>query len=269
VLEHHSNLTPDEQTWRAKILSENWDAPVIYTTSVQLLETLFGAGTRGARRMHQLANAVIVLDEAQTRPSVAAFTCSTTRSISWSSIAAAVSSCARPPSPCSTWGQPAQKGAARFQSEGRDCSRCSSALFAALEARPGPRPTSRRGAGRTMRSRPSPLSEIERYAGSCLVIVNTRQGGAQRSTRPVQQWLDSAIFSTLSTRMCPAHRRQVSWPRSAERLADGHPPRLCISTQLIEAGVDVDFGARLSGTSPAWTRLPRRPGAAIETGGAP
>jgi CRISPR-associated endonuclease/helicase Cas3 len=51
VLEHHSNLTPEEQSWRGKILSENWDAPVIYTTSVQLLETLFGAGTRGARRM--------------------------------------------------------------------------------------------------------------------------------------------------------------------------------------------------------------------------
>ena len=68
VLEHHSNLTPDEQTWRAKILSENWDAPVIFTTSVQLLETLFGAGTRGARRMHQLARSVVIFDEAQTVP---------------------------------------------------------------------------------------------------------------------------------------------------------------------------------------------------------
>ena len=68
VLEHHSNLTPEEQTWRSKILSENWDAPVVYTTSVQLLETLFGAGTRGARRMHQLANSVLVFDEIQSLP---------------------------------------------------------------------------------------------------------------------------------------------------------------------------------------------------------
>jgi len=68
VLEHHSNITPEEQTWKSKILSENWDAPVVYTTNVQLLETLFGAGTRGARRMHQLANAVIVFDEIQTIP---------------------------------------------------------------------------------------------------------------------------------------------------------------------------------------------------------
>ena len=68
VLEHHSNLTPEEQSWRGKILAENWDAPVIYTTSVQLLETLFGAGTRGARRMHQLANTVLIFDEIQTLP---------------------------------------------------------------------------------------------------------------------------------------------------------------------------------------------------------
>jgi CRISPR-associated endonuclease/helicase Cas3 len=68
VLEHHSNITPEDQTWKSKILSENWDAPVVYTTNVQLLETLFGAGTRGARRMHQLANAVIVFDEIQTIP---------------------------------------------------------------------------------------------------------------------------------------------------------------------------------------------------------
>jgi CRISPR-associated endonuclease/helicase Cas3 len=41
VLEHHSNLASDKQTYRNKILSENWDAPIIYTTSVQFLETLF------------------------------------------------------------------------------------------------------------------------------------------------------------------------------------------------------------------------------------
>ncbi|MDP4030432.1 MAG: CRISPR-associated endonuclease Cas3'' [Gallionella sp.] len=68
VLEHHSNLTPEQQGWREKILAENWDAPVIYTTTVQFLETLFGAGTRGARRMHQLANTVLVFDEIQTLP---------------------------------------------------------------------------------------------------------------------------------------------------------------------------------------------------------
>ncbi|UUZ64429.1 hypothetical protein LP417_04940 [Polaromonas sp. P1-6] len=68
VLEHHSSITPEQQTWREKILCENWDAPVVYTTMVQFLETLFGAGTRGARRMHQLANSVLIFDEVQTLP---------------------------------------------------------------------------------------------------------------------------------------------------------------------------------------------------------
>jgi len=68
VLEHHSNLLPELQNWKTKILSENWDAPIIYTTSVQFLETLFSGGTRSARRMHQLARSVIVFDEIQTLP---------------------------------------------------------------------------------------------------------------------------------------------------------------------------------------------------------
>ena len=68
VLEHHSNIGADAQSWKEKLLTENWDAPVVYTTMVQLLEALFGAGTRGARRMHQLAKAVIVFDEIQTLP---------------------------------------------------------------------------------------------------------------------------------------------------------------------------------------------------------
>ncbi len=68
VLEHHSNIGADIQSWKEKLLTENWDAPVVYTTMVQLLEALFGAGTRGTRRMHQLAKAVIVFDEIQTLP---------------------------------------------------------------------------------------------------------------------------------------------------------------------------------------------------------
>ncbi|MDZ4124561.1 MAG: CRISPR-associated endonuclease Cas3'', partial [Hydrogenophaga sp.] len=68
VLEHHSNLTPDKQSWRSKMVSENWDAPVVYTTTVQLLETLFGSGTRGARRLHQLAKSVLIFDEVQSLP---------------------------------------------------------------------------------------------------------------------------------------------------------------------------------------------------------
>ena len=68
VLEHHSNLEPENQTWHSKLAAENWDAPIVLTTMVQFLETLFSGGTRGVRRLHQLANSVIIFDEIQTLP---------------------------------------------------------------------------------------------------------------------------------------------------------------------------------------------------------
>lgn len=68
VLEHHSNLAEERDTWRNRVLSENWDAPIVFTTSVQFLNALFAAGTKTARRMHQLGNAVLIFDEIQTLP---------------------------------------------------------------------------------------------------------------------------------------------------------------------------------------------------------
>ncbi|MDR3279115.1 MAG: CRISPR-associated endonuclease Cas3'', partial [Synergistaceae bacterium] len=68
VLECHSNLSSERDSWRGKILSENWDAPIVFTTSVQFLEALFADGTRSVRKMHQFAKSVIIFDEIQTLP---------------------------------------------------------------------------------------------------------------------------------------------------------------------------------------------------------
>ena len=68
VLEQHSNLEPELQTWHSKIVSDNWDAPIVFTTMVQFLETVFGSGTRGVRRLHQLSKSVLIFDEIQTLP---------------------------------------------------------------------------------------------------------------------------------------------------------------------------------------------------------
>jgi CRISPR-associated endonuclease/helicase Cas3 len=66
VLEQHSNLTPDEETDQTKVLAQNWDAPIVLTSMVQFLDTFFASGTRSIRRMHQLANSIIIFDEIQT-----------------------------------------------------------------------------------------------------------------------------------------------------------------------------------------------------------
>lgn len=76
VLEHHSGFerldeedeefAPD-RVW-TRLAAENWDAPIVVTTTVQLFESLFSNGTSACRKLHRLADAVLILDEAQALP---------------------------------------------------------------------------------------------------------------------------------------------------------------------------------------------------------
>ena len=235
VLEHHASLTPANETWQTKTLAENWDAPVVYTTSVQLLEALFGAGTRGARRMHQLANSVIVFDEAQTVP---------VRCIHLfnNAINFLVEHCGSSVVLC-TATQPllntvdAQKGAARFAPADEIIPDVPQ-LFAALQ-RAQVRYRHQPG-GWTDSDVATLAAEEIAAAGSCLVIVNTTKAARTLYQQAGQTPIGCRLHH-LSARMCPAHRRKIL-AEIRQRLGDG-APTLCISTQLIEAGVDVDFAA--------------------------
>lgn len=68
ILEHHSNIIRDNEDEDYKLLTERWDSPVIFTTMVQFLNTIFKGGTQDIRRMHNLANAVLIFDEVQAIP---------------------------------------------------------------------------------------------------------------------------------------------------------------------------------------------------------
>jgi len=236
VLEHHSNLTPEDQSWRSKILSENWDAPVIYTTSVQLLETLFGAGTRGARRMHQLANSVLVFDEIQSLPVNCVHLFNNAMNYLADFCGSTVVLC--------TATQPlldqvdARKGAIRIPQDNELMPNVRQ-LFEELKR---VEVVNRRKPGGWSQDEIAALAfENIDSSGSCLVIVNTKKA-AEKIYQLCEEKGKVKVFH-LSTNMCPAHRKSILGEVRA-RLDQVPPvPTLCISTQLIEAGVDVDFGS--------------------------
>lgn len=68
VLEHHSNLDSSIETVQSRLASENWDSPIVITTNVQFFESLFAARTSRVRKLHNIANSVVILDEAQLLP---------------------------------------------------------------------------------------------------------------------------------------------------------------------------------------------------------
>lgn len=68
VVEHHSNLQPDDVSELARLTIENWDAPIIVTTDVQFFESLYACKTSKCRKLHRICNAVVILDEAQMLP---------------------------------------------------------------------------------------------------------------------------------------------------------------------------------------------------------
>ncbi len=236
VLEHHSNLTPEQQTWRSKMLSESWDAPIVYTTTVQLLETLFGAGTRGARRMHQLARSVLVFDEVQTLPINCVHLFNNAMNFLADHCKSTVVLC--------TATQPLlnkvdeSKGSIYLKADS-ELMPDVRGLFDALNR---VEVINRRKPGGWTQDEVIDLafSQVD-TAGSCLVIVNTKKA-AQALYRLCEIRPDIKAVH-LSTSMCPAHRKK-KLREVIQRLGAVPPlPTLCISTQLIEAGVDVDFGS--------------------------
>jgi CRISPR-associated endonuclease/helicase Cas3 len=68
VVEHHSALEPKRETTRSRLATENWDAPLVVTTAVQFWESLFAARPSRCRKLHRIANSVVILDEAQLLP---------------------------------------------------------------------------------------------------------------------------------------------------------------------------------------------------------
>jgi len=68
VLEHHCNFVPDDADWRTRLAVENWDAPVVITTNVQFFDSFFARNPSKCRKLHNVANSVVIFDEIQAIP---------------------------------------------------------------------------------------------------------------------------------------------------------------------------------------------------------
>lgn len=236
VLEHHSNLEPENQTWHSKLAAENWDAPIVLTTMVQFLETLFSGGTRGVRRLHQLANSVLIFDEIQTLPiNCTHLFCNALNFLSAHTKTTAILCTATQPlldqlkSP--------EKGQLLIPEENHLIEDVRQ-LFDQLKRVEISNKTKSEGWSEEEIAELA-LSEFK-VKGNCLVIVNTK-AWAQALYVKCSDSVDGDSLFHLSTNQCSAHRNEL-FHRMRARLASKLPV-LCFSTQLIEAGVDIDFAS--------------------------
>lgn len=232
VLEHHSNLAEENDSEANRFLSENWDAPLIVTTNVQFFESFFSAKNKRCRKLHNIANSVIIFDEAQSLPTEYLEPClALMRSLERHFCCTLV---------LCTATQPTLETDDQFNifrsgwREGEVQSLIGEAFEAELAVKMK-RVQLRFLGAQTVDSLLAHYRETG--VASALFIVNlTRQ--AQQMFNTFQEAGVPGLYH-LSARMCPAHRQQVLDAVSA-RLKGGEPTVL-IATRVIEAGVDVSF----------------------------
>jgi CRISPR-associated endonuclease/helicase Cas3 len=234
VLEHHSNLTPEKETDSTKLLSENWDSPIIFTTMVQFLDTLFKGGTKSVRRMHQLANTIIIFDEIQTLDVkfVYIFNLAIKFLVEVCNSTILLCTATQPlldeiePSSFSLHIPTEFKIIKNIDELYYKLSRATLINNIRVEGW-----DSKQIIGLAARH----LENSE----NVLIITNTK-----KSALDLMQLLDEDHYTKyhLSTSMCPEHRMDILTKMIKSMESENkEKPIICVSTQLIEAGVNIDF----------------------------
>lgn len=229
VLEHHSSIEEDknagrEQKDKLKLAMEDWAAPVVVTTNVQLFESLFANRPSKCRKLHNLARSVIILDEAQTLPLGLLRPCLAALDELANHYGCTVVLC--------TATQPAVD-VRDFKFGGLE--------LEGRELAPDPAGLARKlkrvqiSTGHELDD--DQLVDFMRIHDQALVIVNSRKHALSLYQKANQAELSGIVH--LTTRQYAAHRRQILM-RVRDDLKVAQPCRL-VATSLIEAGVDVDF----------------------------
>ncbi|WZY00071.1 CRISPR-associated helicase Cas3' [Bacillus sp. FSL W7-1360] len=245
ILEHHSNVVTDDQKddegiederreamlhqqQKLKLARDNWDSPIIFTTMVQFLNVFYAKGNRNTRRLHNLSNAVIVFDEVQKVPVRCAALFNEAVNFLKNDAHSSIVLC--------TATQPKLE-----------------VIRQRLEINPD---------GEMIEDVDEVINQFKRVQiidytkelmtnerlahwietdfqedESTLIILNTK-----KAVKELYQRLKGGSLPVyhLSTSMCPAHRKKSL--RKMRELLDEEVPFICVTTQLIEAGVDISFG---------------------------
>ncbi len=240
VIEHHSHLDPDKENRASRLAAENWDAPLIVTTNVQFFESLHAARTSRCRKLHNIVDAVVILDEAQLLPPDWLDPClAAIRALSAHYGVTFVLCTATQPAfrPREVNGKKfAGLSDVRELMQGGPHVQMPEELYEALE---------RVRVHWSSTLAPQDWDTVaQRMAAhpQALAIVNRKN-----HARALADKLPGALY--LSTNLCGAHRAErieeirLRLAANRERAQAGLPvcPLHVVSTQLIEAGVDVDF----------------------------
>ena len=236
VLEHHSALAagenpenPTAQEIWSRLASENWDAPIVVTTTVQLFESLFASRPSKCRKLHNLARSVLILDEVQTLPTRLLEPILDVLQELVAHYGVSVVLC--------TATQPALDDRAHLKGlpNVREIAPNPERLFLDLRRV--------RYVWTSEKMRWREVADQMRAEPQALTVLNTK-----RDAIALLDALHDPCALHLSTLLCGAHRRDVL-SDVKRRLKSGEPCRL-VSTQVVEAGVDLDFPLVLRAVGP-------------------
>jgi len=221
VLEHHSNFEPKEEDHRTRLASENWDAPIVVTTNVQFFESFFAYRSSKCRKLHNIADSVVILDEVQVLPSELLLPCiEVIRELALHYGCSLVL--------CSAT-QPAIQKREDF----------AAGLDGVREIAENPEQLAlllkRVRVIDLGRLTNAELTTRLQSHNKVLCIVNTRK----HARLLYEQLKDSDGLFHLSASLCPVDRSKIL--SEIRRRLKGRGPCRVISTQLVEAGVDIDF----------------------------
>lgn len=230
ILEHHSNIVEtdeNDELDKRELLIESWDVPIIITTMVQLLNTLFAGKTANIRRMQALCNSIIVIDEVQTVPDKMLSLFNLALNFLAKICNATIILCSAT-QPCFektmypldksvkdlitlTKEQETVFKRVRLEYKGEmDCEELADFAAGILEEN-----------------------------NSLLLVCNTKNEAAVMFNLLCSKLKDVKAFH-ISAGMCTAHRKETI-KEMQEALENKQQKVLCVSTQVIEAGVDVSF----------------------------